>query len=325
MSAAAERILITGAGGFVGRHLVAALRPALGAGARIVAVGREAPAAGPQVEAGILDVTDPGAVLDLVRRVRPTCLVHLAAITHVQEARRDVASTWTVNVQGTLTLAEAVRREAPEARFLFVSSSEIYGNTFRVLAGRPAAEEAALDPANPYAATKAAADLMVGELARSGLDAVRLRPFNHTGAGQAEPFVIPAFAAQVARIEAGRQEPVIRVGNLDAERDYLHVRDVVDAYVRVIGLPAGAYAPGLALNIASGTPRRIGDALAHLLDQARVSIRVEVDPERYRPNETPRAVGDATRARALLGWEPTTSWPAMIDDVLAEWRAACAP
>jgi len=147
--------------------------------------------------------------------------------------------------------------------------------------------------------------------AESGLRVVRFRPFNHTGPGQSEAFVIPAFAAQIARIEAGAQEPVIRVGNLEPERDFLHVADVVRAYAlaleRFDELPAGAV-----FNLASGQPRRIGDILAAIIARASVPIRVEVDPARLRPVEIMRAVGDATKAREVLGWAASVDFQAVL-------------
>lgn len=160
---------------------------------------------------------------------------------------------------------------------------------------------------------------MIGQMARDGLKAIRVRPFNHTGPGQTERFAIPAFAAQIARIEAGVQEPVIRVGNLDARRDFLDVRDVVDAYLR-LALSPDPFEPGLVLNLASGTARRIGDVLDELLSLARVSIRLETDPSRLRANDTPFAIGDASRIRELIGWKNRTPWSATLADVLAFWR-----
>ncbi|WP_336492333.1 GDP-mannose 4,6-dehydratase [Methylobacterium nigriterrae] len=318
----AERILVTGANGFVGRHLLAALAERGEAGARVFA-GRQTGAAGSidQGEAIALDVTDAAQVRSAVKAVQPSVVVHLAAIAALQEARLDPERTFRVNLQGTMHLASAVLREAPGARFLFVGTSEVYGGTFKSHTG-PLDEGALLDPTNPYAASKAAADLLIGQMARDGLNAVRLRPFNHTGPGQSEAFVVPAFAAQVARIEAGRQEPVLRVGNLDALRDFLDVRDVADAYLRAIFAPA--IGGGTILNIASGVPRRIGEALDGLRALARVDIRVEPDPTRMRPNDTPLAIGDASRARASLGWTPRIAWETTLADTLDHWRKMVA-
>jgi len=309
------RILVTGAGGFVGHWLVESLKPRLPAGAELVTLGRSS---------GVnADVTKPDEVDRVVATLRPTCVLHLAAVAAVQEARSFPRRTWDVNLGGTMNLAEAVMRHAPEARFLFVSTSEVYGGVFRRW-NRPLDESAPMDPANTYAASKAAADLLVGQLARDGLRALRLRPFNHTGPGQTEQFVIPSFAAQIARIEHGLRPPVIQVGNLDAQRDFLDVRDVVDAYARAI-LADDLPEPGTVLNIASGRPRRIGDILEALVAQSRTPVRVEGDPDRMRPNDTPIAVGDAARARKALGWEPRIPFETTLAEVLGFWRASTRP
>ena len=200
---------------------------------------------------------------------------------------------------------------------LFVSSSEVYGRSFR--AGAALDETAAAAPMNAYAATKAAADLALGALVGDGLRAIRLRPFNHTGPGQSAEFVVPAFARQVARIEAGLQPPVMRVGALDPRRDFLDVRDVCDAYVACLER-ADAIEPGTILNIASGTPRRIGDVLRDLLDLAGVTATLETGTTLLRPSEIPIAAGDAGVARARLGWNPAIEWEQTLHDVLRDWR-----
>lgn len=282
------RILVTGAGGFVGGHL-------------LTEISARFPAA--SVHTDHFDVTDAEAVAAAVAAFRPDACVHLAAIASVPEARRDPARTFAVNLGGTLNLAKAILDHAPECRMVYAGSSETYGGSFR--AGIALDETALLEPLNVYAASKAAADLTLGAMAaESGLRVVRFRPFNHTGPGQSEAFVIPAFAAQIARIEAGEQEKVIRVGNLEPERDFLHVADVVLAYALALekfdDLPNGAV-----FNLASGTPRRIGDILAAMIARASVPIEVEIDPERLRPVEIMRAAGNADKAYRLLNWNPS--------------------
>lgn len=285
--AAPARILITGAGGFVGRHLMTELS------ARFPTAS---------LYADRFDVTDAAAVSAAFVAFQPDACVHLAAIASVPEARRDPARTFAVNLGGTLNVAKAILDHAPECRLVYIGSSEAYGGSFR--AGVALDESAPLEPLNVYAASKAAADLTLGAMAaESGLRVVRFRPFNHTGPGQSEAFVIPAFAAQIARIEAGEQEPVIRVGNLAPERDFLHVADVVRAYALALewfdDLPNG-----VVFNLASGHPRRIGDILAEMITQASVPIRVEIDPKRLRPVEITCATGDAGKAQKLLKWNP---------------------
>ncbi|MEA1832402.1 GDP-mannose 4,6-dehydratase [Methylobacterium durans] len=313
-----ERILITGADGFVGRALARALLPRLGPQDRLYGGQRRPDGTLQQgVEANAIDVTDAVGTREAIRRLQPTCVVHLAAIAAIQEASQDKDLTWAVNFGGTRILAEAILEDAPAARVVFVSTSEVYGGTFKTCRGG-VDESAPLDPANPYAASKAAADLLIGQMVREGLRAVRFRPFNHTGPGQTERFVVPAFAAQIARIEAGLQDPVIHVGNLDAVRDFLDIRDVVEAYIRAIlrpGLP-----DGVVLNLASGAPRRIGDILADLTARAARPIEIALDPARLRPSDTPVAFGNADRAANLLAWCPQIPWTRTLDDVLDDWR-----
>ncbi|MBO0711710.1 MAG: GDP-mannose 4,6-dehydratase, partial [Acetobacteraceae bacterium] len=187
------RILITGAAGFVGRHLLPLVR------ARFPAAAVTGTSAEPRPDLRVLDITDRRGVGALVREIRPDVCIHLAAVSAVNAARRDAALTWRVNLHGTLWLAEAILAEAPECRLLLVSSADVYGGSFRI--GRPLDETAPPAPANIYAATKAAADLAIGALvAAEGLRAIRLRPFNHTGPGQTAQFAVPAFARQIARI-----------------------------------------------------------------------------------------------------------------------------
>jgi nucleoside-diphosphate-sugar epimerase len=296
------RILLTGADGFVGRHLAAAVRAAF-PGAELV---------GPR-----FDVIDAAAVSRVVSRVRPDACVHLAAVSAVADARENPDLAWQVNLHGTLHLARAILAHAPDACFLFASSADIYGGSFR--SGGKLDESAAPAPLNTYGATKAAADLALGALAAEGLRAIRVRPFNHTGPGQPNRFVVPAFAEQIARIEAGQQPPVMQVGDLTSARDFLDVRDVCAAYVACLQ-SADSIPPGSIFNIASGVPRTIRVVLEELLAEAGVDVELETDPTRLRPSDIPTASGNAERAQQLLGWQPRISWQQTLRDVLADWR-----
>jgi GDP-4-dehydro-6-deoxy-D-mannose reductase len=230
-------------------------------------------------------------------------------------ASTDPLANWRANLMGTIALAEAVRSHSGHCRFVLASSAEIYGLSFRAVA--PLDEAALLLPANPYAASKAACDLAVGELALRGLDAVRLRAFNHTGAGQSASFVVASFARQIARIEAGQQAPVMQVGALDRWRDFLDVRDVCAAYIAA--LETGSASGGI-YNIASGTPRRVGDILDALIARSGVTPVVEVEPVRLRPTDVERVAGSAARAARVLGWTPMVPWDETLDVVLNDWR-----
>ncbi len=303
-----RRILVTGASGFVALHLVPRLASAF-PDAALTLCG-----SGPGMVA--LDVTDAAAVEALVASVRPECCVHLAAVSAIPAARRQPDLAWRVNLHGTLALARALLQHAPSCSFLFVSSADIYGRAFRT--GVALDESAAPAPTNTYGATKAAADLAVGAMAAEGLRAVRLRPFNHTGPGQSEAFVVPAFARQVARVAAGLQRPVLQVGALDPFRDFLDVRDVCDAYVACLAR-RDALEPGVILNIASGVPRRIGAVLDDLLRLAGVQAQPETGAALLRPADIPTASGDAALARRLLDWAPRIAWEDTLRDVLADW------
>ncbi|CAH2604190.1 NAD-dependent epimerase/dehydratase family protein [Rhodovastum atsumiense] len=304
-----HRILVTGAGGFVATHLVPQLRAAFPTAELTLCGG--APGMTP------LDVTDAAAVEALVARLRPDACVHLAAISAVPAARQHPAQAWQVNLHGTLALAGAVLRHTPDCTFLYASSADIYGRSFR--AGTPLNETAVPAPTNVYGASKAAADLALGAMAAEGLRVVRLRPFNHTGPGQSAAFVVPAFARQVMRIAAGMQAPVLQVGALDPFRDFLDVRDVCAAYVACLER-RDSLEPGLILNIAAGAPRRVGDVLADLLHLAEVEARPETGAALLRPADIPVACGDPRLARRVLGWAPVIPWERTLRDVLADWR-----
>ncbi|EWY41345.1 GDP-6-deoxy-D-lyxo-4-hexulose reductase [Skermanella stibiiresistens SB22] len=321
-----SRVLVTGGGGFVGRHLIAALDQALPPGSEILAGSSSADGTKPDgwgagrvpVRVVELDITDARQVGGVIRAEQPTHLVHLAAIAAVTASNRDPRHTWNVNLSGTLNVALAVADECPGCRIAFSSSAEVYGASFK--AGVPLDETAALQPVNPYASSKAAADLMLGQMALQGLKVARLRPFNHTGPGQTEHFAIPSFAAQIARIERGLQEPVIRVGHLDSMRDFLDVQDVVAAYVATV-LRADDLPVGCVMNLSSGTARRIGDMLDALLALSDTRIEVVPDPARFRPSDTPLVVGDSGKARTLLEWRPERDIDYTLASVLGYWRA----
>jgi GDP-4-dehydro-6-deoxy-D-mannose reductase len=318
-AAASFRVLVTGGNGFVGRHLVEALA-GLGPQYDVVAGGEHVDATGGAPRFVSLDVTDVAQVRAVIAAEQPSHLVHLAAITAVPEAQRNLRRAWDVNFGGTLNIATALVDVVPQCRLIFCSSSEIYGASFRT--GLPLDETALLDPLGVYGATKAAADLMIGQMARQDLRAIRVRPFSHTGPGQSESFVAAAFAAQIARIERGAQAPRMMVGNLKSRRDFLDVRDVVDFYLRAI-VRFDEIPNGSAINVASGQSRTIEEILAILLSMSHKDIEVAVDPERLRSAETntESVVGDAALARRLLGWQPRFDIRQTLQTVLDDFRA----
>ena len=310
-----RRILLTGGSGFVGGHLRSALATRF----------PDAEVLDPFTADPDFDIADAAAVDAAVAAVRPDASIHLAAISAVPAARDDPDRAWRVNLHGTLSLARSLLAYVPDSPLLFASTAEIYGASFARLntGGGGLDETAAPAPANTYAASKAAADLALGAMAQEGLRVIRARPFNHTGPGQSDAFVVPAFARQIARIAAGLQEPVMAVGALDPARDFLDVRDVCRCYAACLA-HAGDMAPGTILNIASGTPRRIGDVLDALIAMAGISVELHRDAGRFRRTDIPLAYGDASRARELLGWAPQIPWETTLADVLHDWQARTA-
>ena len=212
--------------------------------------------------------------------MRPDGCIHLAAISAVAAVRDDLDHAWRVNLHGTLALAGAILAHAPQCLLVFASSADAYGESFRT--GERLNESAALAPLNPYAATKAAADLALGAMVPQGLRVVRVRAFNHTGPGQAAAFAVPAFARQAARIAAGLQPPVLHVGNLEPRRDFLDVRDVCAAYALCLAKP-DALPSNAIFNLASGEARRIGDVLEAVLRESGIEARIETSAPRLRP------------------------------------------
>jgi GDP-4-dehydro-6-deoxy-D-mannose reductase len=313
------RIIVTGANGFVGRHLTAALAK-LPDNPQIIGGVHRTEVVDPPCDLRFvqLDVTDPDQVDSVIAAEQPTHLIHLAAISAVALSQNNIRQTWLVNLRGTLNISLAISNAAPDCRLIYCSSAEVYGASFR---SERALDETALpDPVSPYGASKAAADLMIGQMARGGLRAVRVRPFNHTGAAQSANFVVPAFAAQIARIERGKQEPIIRVGNLSNRRDFLDVEDVVDAYCRIIAR-FDTLVPGCTMNLASGQAIAIADILDALVSMSSAKIEVVQDEAHMRSSDTSVMLGDATLARRLLDWAPKRDLMSTFRAVLDYYRA----
>ena len=309
--------LITGAAGFAGRHLVAHLKAAQPSG-RLLAWSRQPPESHDNggVEWSQVDVTSREAVMDAMARARPEWVVHLAGSPHVGQSWLNAWEPLKTNVIGTHHLLDAVRTSLPHCRVLVVTSAMIYRPS-----SDPLDENAAIGPASPYGFSKLAQDQLALAAAREdGLDVLVARPFNHVGPGQDPSFFLSSFARQIALIEAGVLPAEIKVGNLDAERDLTDVRDVVAAYAGL--LAAGS--PGRTYNVCTGATHRIGDLLDRLLSLSRVPIARVIDPDRLRPNDVPRLVGNGNRLRTELGWEPQCSLDGTIADTLEYWRAEVA-
>jgi GDP-4-dehydro-6-deoxy-D-mannose reductase len=308
-------VLVTGASGFVGRHLVRQLRSRFGEAIEIVPTNKDAELC-PEIGAvQALDVTNDRAVADAVASTQPSHVVHLSGISAPADADADPRAAWAVNTLGTLSVAEAIMRRAPSACLVFASSGLVYGGA--AAPERPFTEDMPLAPGSDYAVTKAAADLLIGAMADRGLRAVRLRLFNHTGPGQSRLFVVPNFAAQIARIEAGVQAPRMQVGSLTSLRDFVDVRDVVAAYIAAIErsqqLPSSPI-----INIATGRGHTIGEILSRLIGLSQVEIEIEAAATPH--GRSDQVVGDPSLAAKLLGWTPQYGLQETLSSVLTDWR-----
>ena len=315
-----QRTLVTGANGFVGQQLC---RTLLEDGQHVIALTSGAPAspgaASQQLQCGI---RDPEALARAIALASPTHVVHLAAISHVPTSFANPQLTWQTNVLGSLNMMEALRLHAPEAFTLYVSSSEVYGASFKQ--GLAVDEQTACQPMNPYAASKLAGEIAVNEYFRQGMRGVVARPFNHIGENQSPDFVTASFARQIAMAEAGLQPPMIQVGNLEARRDFLDVRDVCNAYLLLLRPLRKSTEPARCFNIASGQTHRIGDILEALLAMSSQAINIEQDPERLRPSDIPVATGNSSAIKQATGWQPTTPLHETLERLLQYWRAQVA-
>jgi GDP-4-dehydro-6-deoxy-D-mannose reductase len=311
------RSLITGAGGFVGGHLCAYLLAYTDweLTGTVYPHPVDTQPQEPRLRLRHADLRDLEGVQTLVGEVQPDCILHLAAQSFVPASFADPWDTLHNNIRAQLNLLEAVRRSGRDVRVLVVGSNEEYGAPKPE--ELPQTEESPLRPNNPYAVSKVAQDFLGLQYHLAyGLPVVRVRPFNHTGPGQAPRFVVPAFASQIARIEAGLQEPVMKVGNLEVARDFTDVRDIVRAY----HLAVSQGEPGEVYNLASGRPQSVQGLLEMLLSYSRVQIRVERDPSRYRPVDVPVGCGSAAKFRQRTGWEPQIPFEQTLRDILAYWR-----
>jgi GDP-4-dehydro-6-deoxy-D-mannose reductase len=304
------RVLVTGSRGFVGRHLVRDLEAA---GHTVTGLTHHSDTSpGPAITC---DIVEAESMSRIVRDARPEGCIHLAAMAFVPASWNRPQQAFAINVGGTLNVLDALRSHVPACRTLVVSTAQIYGNHPRP---RPLAESDATLPDHPYGASKLAADLMTLMYARHHqLPALTARPCNHLGPGQPPDYVVPSFAAQVAGIAAGHTEPVMKVGNLESEREFLDVRDVVRAY-RLL-LERGR--PGEAYNVASGRFVKMSEILDRLCRLAGVKPRIEVDPARFRPTDVqPRL--DASKLQRDTGWEPAIPLEQSLADILGAASAA---
>jgi GDP-4-dehydro-6-deoxy-D-mannose reductase len=310
-----RRFLLTGASGFVGSYLTAALRERYPS-ADISRVGARIAGASLPSDIVSVDILDADAMIEAVRACEPDVVVHLAAQSSAARSDATANLTWSVNLSGSLNLALAIARHAPCATVLFASTAEVYGASFL---GGPVSETTTLFPLNAYAKSKVLAERMFSDVLPSTARLIVARPFNHTGPGQQEHFVLPSFAAQVARLEVGLQEPRVSVGNIDVCRDFLDVRDVVTAYLALVDR-----APNLpsrfTVNIASGHPLLLRDLLETLQQLANVSFEIDVDPSRLRAVDLPVAYAEPRLLQTVTEWRPEIPITQTLSDLLGSAR-----
>ncbi len=295
------KALVTGAGGFVGTHLVAHLEQA----------DDTVLVTDPAIDG--VDITDVDAVDELLRETKPEVIYHLAGWADVGASWSNPAAAFRVNADGTLNVLLAALSSGVE-RILIVSSADVYGQVAE--ADMPITEETPLRPVSPYAASKVAADFLgLQAYLGRGQEVLRVRAFNHLGPGQSDKFVAPALASRIARNEIeGTDE--IPIGNLSARRDFTDVRDVVRAYRMIMtdGEPGEVY------NVCSGRDVAVQELAEHLLTHASRPMHFVTDEALLRPVDVPVLRGDHTKLTKATGWEPEIPLSQTLDDLLDDWR-----
>lgn len=311
--------LVIGAAGFVGAYLIRCLKQEpdhVVAATKMPQERLQAETIGvDETDIYDLDILDKNAVLELFREVRPDYIFHLAALSSVAAAWKNPGMAVDVNIRGAVHVLEAVCRLDACPRVLLVGSGEEYGIVQPEEV--PVCEGHRLDPGNIYAATKACQNMLGRIYARAyGLEVLMVRAFNHIGPNQEPLFVVSDFCRQAAWIEAGRQEAVIRVGNLDAKRDFTDVRDVVRAYAMLIR----AGKAGETYNVGSGRMVKIADILQMILAKSSADIRVEADPSKLRPVDLPVIGADIRKLQSITGWQPLIGLEQTVEETLEYWR-----
>jgi GDP-4-dehydro-6-deoxy-D-mannose reductase len=312
------RALITGAGGFVGKHLLSHLRQNPDNylhGTLQSDDQRRADLVALCPDLTALDIRDEAAVLALMENVRPDQVFHLAGQPFVPRSFEDPWDTLDNNIHGTLNFLQAINKLQLSTRLLVVGSAEVYGAAKPEY--MPLREDTPFAPSSPYSVSKIAQDMLALQYTLAHhIFTVRVRPFNHIGPGQNSRFSVSNWALQIAEAEAGLREPLLEVGNLSAARDFTDVRDVVRAYADVINRGE----TGEVYNVCSGTAHSMQSIVDTLVGMSKTPIEVRVSADRYRVVEIPMLVGDCTRLRERTGWEPHIPIEQSLRDVLDEWR-----
>lgn len=319
------RALITGGYGFAGRHLANHLAKCgddvavtFAPQFKELETGKDDPRSAitlPRTaQAFALDITDAKAVTDVITLTQPDVVYHLAGMTFVPEAEKNFRAAYEVNVMGTINLLDAVAKHSPKSKFLYVSSCEVYGEPWP--GTLPLNEGAPFRPVSAYGVTKISADVASFQYSyKHNVDLVRARPFPHVGPGQSDSFALASFAKQIALIKLGKEKPEIKVGNLEAKRDYSDVADIVRGYREAIlnGKRGEAY------NLCSGVSRSMKEILDLLIKVAEVEVEVVVDPERVRPVDITDLYGSYQKAQKDFGWKPRIDLDATLHSLFAFW------
>lgn len=311
-----EKVLITGADGFVGRHLASFLADK--EGAEVLGLDLDQPKfvqPWDRCDYGLCDVQDRDKVFSYIEGFSPDYVFHMAAQSSVRYSWEEPQLTYDIALKGQANVLDALRAVELDAVVHIACSAEEYGRVKEE--DLPIKEDHPLRPASPYALSKVMQDYHAVFCHQAyGTRVIRTRAFNMTGPGQAPQFVVSDFARQIAEIEAGEREAVIRVGNLEARRDFADVRDLVGAYWLLVrnGVPGEVY------NVCSGCDHSIREILDMLLSHSKVPIRVEVDPTRMRKADIPVLKGDNTKMRELVDWAPVCALNRTLEDVLEWWR-----
>lgn len=294
------KVLVTGAGGFVGEYLVKLLKAH---NHDIVAIGinngtflKEL-----SIPTHVVNILDYPVLRETMQNVVPDAVIHLAAVSNVPISWNKPGLTIDVNIHGTVNVLQALYEVNPKAKFLNIGSSDEYGLTAKC--GKPLTEDMPCQPQNPYSISKYCTEQMVLQLGKKyGMNVISTRSFNHFGPGQAKGFVVSDFASQIKAIEAGEQEAVIRVGDLSAARDFTFISDVVEAYVSLIekDVESGVY------NVCSGKAMTVQEILDMMLHLSSKEIKVEIDEGKFRPSEVPFFVGCADKLSNATGWKVST-------------------
>jgi GDP-4-dehydro-6-deoxy-D-mannose reductase len=307
-------VLVTGAAGFAGRHLVDSL-----AADDIPTIGWWNPGGTPPPESASravrylpVNILDRARVAVAIRDINPSAIYHCAGAAHLGRSWTVTTDTYELNVRGTLHVLEGARAPASAPRILIPGSATVYAPSTTEIG-----EDHELRPSSPYGLSKLAQEMLARKAFNDfGQHVVVARAFNHVGPRQSHDYAASSFARQIARIEAGVAPPVVEVGNLDARRDLTDVRDTVQAYRAILerGRPGGVY------NVCSGRAWSLADVLRLLVGFAGVAVEIRPSADRMRPSDTPVVVGDGSRLARELGWAPSIPFEQTLRDLLDDWR-----